>query len=751
MEAHHHRSGSKQSNKTFKSRHATKGQNKAKSKGKVDTTSKIVPPKSVYSQNKANRKNQAKLLQQKKREELISSNRLFMGASGAPKIVAIIPLCPDIISQDVVKSFFDSMGMDFPIQNGPIVLNIVDRFKQKLQFIPLKRNLFDILDAVKVADYVLFVVSASVEVDKFGDLCIATIKSQGIPSIFHAVQHLEKVDEKLRFDDIINLVRNIINERPKTVVWRDRYSYLLGEELRFEPNDNNENGTLYVKGFVRGKHLNVNRLVHIPNLGDFQIKAISTCQVFSSHNQMDEDLDVFYPDKDKQESLLTENVPDPMEGEQTWPTEEEIEEADERVKAMSDQMERTKFLKKKLVPKGTSAYQAAWIIDSEPEDNDDEDEDENMNDSGYSWPAGEKSTRDDDDVEEELEELVEESVMGGGSIHHIDLEENEELRQYEEYKAKQKAERDDAEFPDEIDTPKEIMAKTRFQRYRGLKSFKKSPWDPYENLPVDFARIFQFKNFSRSKKKVLSNLDDGVNFGTYVDIQIQDVPKQNFETKPTRPFIIFSLLPYEQKTTILNFLIQRPQPTSPSSMTEPQESLTFTGLVKNKDPVILCCGFRRYIVNPTYSSHGHTSNNVHKMERFLRIGKPTVATIFGPIQFGPAPIMLMKYNATGNSQEPQLIATGSLLDLDVKRIIAKRMILTGHPFKIHRRSAVVRYMFFNPEDISYFKPVQLVTKHGLVGHIRDSVGTHGYMKCLFDKPLTQQDTGTSKKFADDLQ
>lgn len=123
------------------------------------------------------------------------------------------------------------------------------------------------------------------------------------------------------------------------------------------------------------------------------------------------------------------------------------------------------------------------------------------------------------------------------------------------------------------------------------------------------------------------------------------------------------------------------------------------------------------------------------MERFLKPDAPTVVSVYAPITFPPTGVLLFKQKNDGTVNcsvfsfsclflnfccyvlmfirstwansvlvlcchcFPQgiqdLVATGSLLSCDPRRVTLKRIVLSGHPLKINQRSAVVRYMFFN--------------------------------------------------------
>eukprot|EP00455_Lapot_gusevi_P042006 TRINITY_DN4937_c0_g1_i1.p1 TRINITY_DN4937_c0_g1~~TRINITY_DN4937_c0_g1_i1.p1 ORF type:complete len:369 (-),score=103.76 TRINITY_DN4937_c0_g1_i1:75-1124(-) len=327
-----------------------------------------------------------------------------------------------------------------------------------------------------------------------------------------------------------------------------------------------------------------------------------------------------------------------------------------------------------------------------------------------------------------------------------------------------KLERDEMEFPDEVETPLDIPAKDRFARYRGLASFHSSEWDPMESLPLEYSRIYQFESFEAAKRRVLQQEDDLVKRSllpgkeqmgddqdddrspyasagvvlpsSYVTIHLINVPTsfaENIFSQVSKPLIVSGLFAYEHKVSVVHFQVRR----------SPDYDLP----VKAKDPMMFHCGFRRFLSRPVYSEDSRATK--YLCERFLQPGRFSVASIYSHIMFPPAPLLMFRpisgfeelaLPSPLMTPSAELVATGHLMGANPMRINIKRIILTGYPVRVHKRHAVVRYMFFRPEDVRWFMPVKLRTKHGLVGEIRESMGTRGYMKCSFNDFIKNNDT-----------
>ncbi|EKM54625.1 uncharacterized protein PHACADRAFT_175149 [Phanerochaete carnosa HHB-10118-sp] len=758
---HHHRPTLKQQNKPFKSKHATKGSLKEAAKGKLNRQY-IKSPHSAATaaQTRLNRKNHAKQVQLRKRQVLVSATRLFSGVDGVPRIVAIVPLTPDVDTASVVAAMQEPLDVSDDVPRQGLYRLRADRFKTSLQFVNVPyRRLYAALDACKIADYVVFALSSEVEVNQWGDTLLRTLQAQGLPQVVTVVASSPPMDAKTKsgimksllsfiqyfvpsqvrvYDlhaasDKLNALRTLCEGVPEGVKWREGRAYILAENVAWA------DGSLAVTGFVRGSSLSANRLVHLPNYGDYQISKIMSAPLLkhsrggqSSAMEVEPEL-LAEPDAMDADSLVSSNEPDDLANEQTWPTEEEMAGGshlmDDGPIPAAKKGTTPKAVKR--VPKGTSSYQAAWIVDESDEEGEEDDEDDGA--EGSDAGTAERDVEEEEMVEIEEGENAETATDGRRSVafqNHEDLDMEEEGRQLQTWRDRKREEENDLQFPDEVDTPMDVPARVRFQRYRGLRSFRTSPWDPYENLPRDYARVFQFEDFKRTERAVRRRAEEDSSAaqpGTRITVYLKDVPKEAAQ-KPLFPSVIFGLLQHEHKKSVLNFTVQR--------------NTEYDGSVRSKDPLILCVGPRRLRVNPIYSQHtrggGKGANNVHKSERYLRHGDVHVATTYGPVVFGSQSCMLLR--ETADPQAPELVAMGSFLGTDTTRIIAKRIVLSGHPLKVHRKTATVRYMFFSAEDVGYYKPVQLHTKHGRTGHIKESLGTHGYFKAHFDGQITQMDT-----------
>lgn len=294
-------------------------------------------------------------------------------------------------------------------------------------------------------------------------------------------------------------------------------------------------------------------------------------------------------------------------------------------------------------------------------------------------------------------------------------------------KIKFNLERQEKEFPDEVDTPMDVLARKHFRGWRGLEQFQASEWqgDDPQDIPESFRSIIRFENFNATQAQVLhSESMETSTFGFRVILHIEMCPEKQAEMIKywhSSPLLISSLFQYEHKVSLCHYRIKRFE--GYGGYTDPVES---------DSTVQIQCGFRRFEGSVIYSKDPGSKGNKYKVEKFLQGDRFIIASVFGRITFGKPSVLLFR--------DGRCLAEGVFDQVDPDRLLIERALLTGYPHKINKRRSVVRYMFFHPDDVRWFSSIQLWTRYGLQGTIDEPVGTHGLMKCTFDGFIKHHDT-----------
>ncbi|KAI9664341.1 MAG: hypothetical protein M1831_002274 [Alyxoria varia] len=788
---HHHRNTTKVSHKPFKPRFSTKNTLRDRSKGKtgsVENGTRKTKHQQVMS--KFDKRNQAKQKRLTKQREHAKVNDVFAGKDGAPRIVAVVPLCDNIDPHGSIASLNSSL--DAVDTQEPLGTSFAqyDRFKQKVKYVPAERQLFTALDACRIADYVLFILSAEEEVDEFGELMIRSVESQGISTVYTAVNGLDKVEPPKRRPQTVsslksyiqhffsgqekvfsldspqecqNLIRSLCTTTPKGIQWRDNRSWMVVDDARWAEDGPDMTTSspdckdLIVTGVVRGKNLKADRLVHVGDWGDFQVAKISTVRINHSNKAKGDTMAV-------DSNANVDSVETPSADQETLDelAPAEVAMADTDGDAAStitssrkgvllddqryyseDESEDDEFPKAKRVPRGTSKYQSAWYLDdvsdsgSDLEDVEENEQDSRTDDFGDQMDVDDLANGNEHFIEPEQSEFAETE----GFVEPFPEDHAEGLSAF---RSKRKGEaEEDLRFPDEVELHPNVVARERLDRYRGLRSLKTSTWDTEEDKPhepEDWSRLVDVTDYKGAKNKVMHEaLTGGIAPGTRVQVHLKNVPSSVQPSHVRSEAVaMFSLLRHERKHTGVNYTF-----TLDSEYPEP---------LKSKDEIIVQCGPRRFVINPLFSQMNNTPNDVHKSERYLHPGRTAVASFTGPLTWGAVPVLYFQQTAseedmnqmvtsTGEDRGSslQLIGHGTSLAPSTSRVIAKRAVLTGEPYKVHRKMVTVRYMFFNADDVAWFKALRIWTNRGRQGTIKESLGTHGYFKAVFDGKIGMQD------------
>jgi len=720
--------------------------------------------------SKQDRLNTMRQLRQQKQEEVLERRRL--GADydrqPPPKVVVIVAFHEQADTLSLKRSLLTSCtGEDAGGVAAHLPATVVlpdfakpgpGSGKLRVQFVDPPRDVLAVLDVVKCADLILcaFGPHASLDepaFDPLGYRLLTALKSQGLPLAIGAIHgsdnsmvSAKKAADARKFvvryfasefgdevrlfpagsnEELKALVRGIGGCTPKEISWREDRGYMLAQDCKYSSAD----GILCLGGYIRGPGFCCKNLVHLTGHGDFAVVKIALapdpCSTVPARKGALPEVERIVDELREEPDLQRLQPYDPGTAEQTWPTAEEMESASSSAKK-SDRKGA------KAIP-APDAASVPIVEDDDMEDeaeNDNEDnideQDEEDSDGASVAPSAMAETDDGWDVSSNMTSDVPSAALVASEKRRRELISRS---------------KEEMEYPDEVDTPLDVPAKDRFQKYRGLKSFRTSAWDPYEDLPVEYSRIWEFEAFNSTGRAYKQRFIDECNevaipgkdgqegeTGTaalYCTVYLRAVQPSVMETQPRGvPFVLSSLLSCEQRVSVVQGTITR--------LSDYKE------VIKSKQELWLHCGFRRFMSRPIFSEIPKRASTCKKF-KFMRFFQPedtAAISMYAPVMFPPCRLNMFVNTESG----PELVGTGPITGADPKQIIIKRAVLTGYPFKVHKSKCVTRFMFFNAPDVQWFKPVELSTSKGLRGHICESVGTHGYMKCRFNGQIRQDDT-----------
>ena len=536
-------------------------------------------------------------------------------------------------------------------------------------------------------------------------------------------------------EEVNNFMRTVSSIHVRRLAWREQRPYFVADDASYDEKTQQ----LSVSGFLRGSGISPNLLIHITDFGTYEVVAVK------QHGTQPSPLDRFRPEDEEIVEVAAEEVRDTLEmtrmnetefgAAEGLPTEGDVEDAiasyDQQKRAVGQRVAAPASSASRvvMVPEGTSDYQAAWYEGSD---------------------IGLEHLEDQQDFDDHAIQQM--RKMGNGALegksvastsrrtaqtdvdHYAakDILRQEEMTA-EEREAEIKALKEEAEneewFEDEVDWDYcNENARDYFRNYRGMKTFAHGAWDPKEMLPPEYARIFSLHGYSSIKRDATAESKGAtIQPGAYVTVVLKDVPPNMWENA-TNVMLISGLLRHEYKWSVQHFHVQRHS--------------EFHGPIRSKAPMFAHCGFRKFFCEPIYSDVSNIQRT--KYARFFQEGdKFRIASIYGPICYHPCPVLFFaapgSLQAALNAEPTPLCSFGGALPPNADFLILKRAVLTGKISVVHKKQLVIKYMFFNPEDVQWFKPVDLYTKLGRRGKILKPLGQQGLFKATFNDVVQQHD------------
>ena len=275
--------------------------------------------------------------------------------------------------------------------------------------------------------------------------------------------------------------------------------------------------------------------------------------------------------------------------------------------------------------------------------------------------------------------------------------------------------------------------KERMERKLKLKKMFDSEYDGGEGDKGSFyedlkKEVDDQSNLNRSE---FDGLDDalrvqyeGYRPGMYMRLEVENVPCELVEHfSPSTPILVGGLLKGEDQLGYCQVRLKKHR--------------WYPKILKNRDPLIVSLGWRRFQTLPIYSVCDH--NMRHRMLKYTPEHLHCDAHFWGPIT--PQGTGMMAVQSVSDKQENfKIVATGVVLELDKTTQIVKKLKLTGEPYKVFKKTAFIKGMFNSSLEVAKFEKAAIRTVSGIRGMIKKNLSEpEGAFRATFEDKILMSD------------
>ncbi|KAJ4764305.1 P-loop containing nucleoside triphosphate hydrolases superfamily protein [Rhynchospora pubera] len=230
---------------------------------------------------------------------------------------------------------------------------------------------------------------------------------------------------------------------------------------------------------------------------------------------------------------------------------------------------------------------------------------------------------------------------------------------------------------------------------------------------------------------------EGFRTGTYLRLEVHDVPYEMVEYfDPHHPLLVGGIGLGEENVGCMQATVKRHR--------------WHKKVLKTRDPIIVSIGWRRFQTVPIYALEDQ--NGRHRMLKYTPEHMHCLAMFWGPLA-PPKSGVLAVQSLSNNQATFRITATGYVQEFNHATKIMKKIKLVGYPYKIFKKTALIKDMFTSDLEIARFEGAAIRTVSGVRGQVKKAVKANlgnrpkkkgekvkeGIARCTFEDRILMSD------------